>query len=185
MAKVGADAQTRTASLQKRVENIVERIDRRAATFIWLVLPPLIAAVAAMFMFLDWWLAALLTAAWLILSDLGMRRIGAAVGRRAVLRFNREFPKGSTNRQEALQILAGLQCRHAATVLKKVKAALGIPSDAFISTRPLPPESAAAPEVMASPEYLPLDVDQKPVDQMAPASGVILPIEPTGKERRP
>ncbi len=185
MAKVGSDAHSRTASLQKRVENMVETIDRRAVTFILLLLLPLIAPVAALFMFLDWRLAVLLTAAWLVLSELGMRRIGAAVARRAVLRFNHEFPKGSTSRQEALQILAGLQCRHAATVLKKVKAALGIPLDAFISTRQLPPESAAAPEVMASPEYLPLDVDQKPVDQMAPASGVILPIEPTGKERRP
>ena len=126
----------------------------------------------------------LLTAAWLVVSELGMRRIGTAVARRAVLRFNHDFPKGSTSRQEALQILAGLQCRHSATVLKKMKATLGIPGDAFISTHPLSPESATAPEVKASPEYLPLDVDQKPADKASPAGEFVLPIEPIGKDRR-
>jgi hypothetical protein len=181
MAKVGIQG-VPSAWIENRVRSIVGEIDRRSILLILLVLVPLIAPIAAMFMLLDWWLAVLLAPVWLVLSELGMRRIGAAVARRAVRRFNREFPKGAVHRHAALQILAGLQCRHSGTVLKKMKAALDIPTDAFISTRPLPPESPVPPQDMPVPEFLPLDLNHKAANPPASASGVFLPIEPISKE---
>jgi serine/threonine protein kinase/WD40 repeat protein len=84
---------------------------------------------------------------WPILVGLTLPLLGTWLARRAVRRFNREFPEHAGERSTALEVLAGLKSR--ASFLKKIKKALGVP---------LKP---AAPGALAPSQGVSLDTDAR------------------------
>jgi hypothetical protein len=173
---------------------------------------PYLVPVIAVLRMLSWGVALPLAVAWIVLLDQLGRYVGRRRGRRAAQEFNERFPEGSTQRPEALQVLAGLNSLYLAP--RHMKQALGLPGEPQwiprIRSRPVPaaampsdattadgapPDAevlhlggASAPPVPTperppggQPEYLPLELHDRPAPQPPPSVRLVLAIEPVAQ----
>jgi hypothetical protein len=154
------------APVETQLREIITAIERRGPVVILTALFFLIGGAIALWLLLDWRIAAPATVGLVVLVDVSLRCRGILLARGAARRFNDEFPEGSAKRPAALAALAVAGSRYYCT-LKYLRRALGQP------VQPMPQLRAPMPDRDGSTDSSPL--------HLGPASAPSKPLSSNSK----